>query len=644
MALFELDRTSLDDETEAEAEGRRAAVRTRRSDVFVTVHRGAWYLAPENTLAAYQAALDLGADGLEIDVRRTGDHRLVLFHDHAIDRLLDGVGLLEDMYYEELMLYPFREDQPGPERRHFVPTLGQGLKLLRARRGFAHLDVKSAGIDQAIVEALDRSGLWDHVVLANEYNADAIRHHPRYEEAPMRCSFAFYREEWHTIVGAEDADWDAILVKLSQPGLHIQADDPRLILEALGRRVGTLTPLAAMTWPDRATPPEIDALAHGLLGTDPCFDSRLAGARLVNWYGEEAGPMVARHFSPSMPVHVRRDVAWALGMAARHYPGSLDEQAHDCLLLLAQDLAAEVRAEAARALGLFGEAEDVELLVPLALQGHEMGRVIPGDPAEERRRCGLTQVRAAAAESLGRLGQASPPVLSALTSLIARPAAHWDNELASGADGAAAAIALARLEARESADVLAALLGDEPEAPAGGSSSLTDGAEQVAWYDYRARREAARSLGLLASGAALNRLALLLSGFPKQEAHWRSDALAAAVAALATRTDPPARSVCAEALFSRLPSVSREAFFRLWEAPRKELTAEAVARAILRRLHGQAEMTRGGVAVQLLGYLGHRSAMVQNAVAAAQAAPDEAIRRRAECAASKLGLGRANRR
>ena len=51
---------------------------------LVIAHRGAWDLAPQNTIAAFERAVELGADGVELDVRRSGDGRLVIVHDPRI--------------------------------------------------------------------------------------------------------------------------------------------------------------------------------------------------------------------------------------------------------------------------------------------------------------------------------------------------------------------------------------------------------------------------------------------------------------------------------------------------------------------------------------------------------------------------------
>lgn len=63
----------------------------------VVGHRGASAIAPENTMAAFIAAREVGADGVELDVHATADGELVVIHDYAVDRTTDGTGLVLDL-------------------------------------------------------------------------------------------------------------------------------------------------------------------------------------------------------------------------------------------------------------------------------------------------------------------------------------------------------------------------------------------------------------------------------------------------------------------------------------------------------------------------------------------------------------------
>jgi glycerophosphoryl diester phosphodiesterase len=68
----------------------------------VVAHRGSSSDNPEHTLAAYVAALDAGAEGLECDVRLTADGHLVCVHDRRVDRVTDGHGVVSVMELAEL--------------------------------------------------------------------------------------------------------------------------------------------------------------------------------------------------------------------------------------------------------------------------------------------------------------------------------------------------------------------------------------------------------------------------------------------------------------------------------------------------------------------------------------------------------------
>ncbi len=69
---------------------------------FVVAHRGASADRPEHTLAAYELALQEGADGVECDVRLTSDGHLVCVHDRRIDRTSTGTGLVSEMTLAQL--------------------------------------------------------------------------------------------------------------------------------------------------------------------------------------------------------------------------------------------------------------------------------------------------------------------------------------------------------------------------------------------------------------------------------------------------------------------------------------------------------------------------------------------------------------
>src|SRR5271165_6696407 len=70
--------------------------------VVVISHRGEHLHHPENTMPAFRAAVEAGADFIEVDVRTTVDGRLVLQHDDSVDRCTNGHGKVSAMTFEEI--------------------------------------------------------------------------------------------------------------------------------------------------------------------------------------------------------------------------------------------------------------------------------------------------------------------------------------------------------------------------------------------------------------------------------------------------------------------------------------------------------------------------------------------------------------
>ena len=75
---------------------RRATNPWRRATPLAMAHRGQRATFPEQTLEAYEAAIRLGAEGIETDVQRTRDGRLAMLHDLTLDRTTDGHGAIAD--------------------------------------------------------------------------------------------------------------------------------------------------------------------------------------------------------------------------------------------------------------------------------------------------------------------------------------------------------------------------------------------------------------------------------------------------------------------------------------------------------------------------------------------------------------------
>lgn len=106
-----------------------AAENTRQRPLIIA-HRGAPETAPENTLAALRAAMDMQSDVLEIDVRQTRDGYFVVMHDGSVDRTTDGSGTVERTTLAELQRLDAGSWFDPAFAGERIPTLNDVLAIL----------------------------------------------------------------------------------------------------------------------------------------------------------------------------------------------------------------------------------------------------------------------------------------------------------------------------------------------------------------------------------------------------------------------------------------------------------------------------------------------------------------------------------
>ena len=92
-------------------------------DILNIGHRGAKGHIAENTLESIQKAIDLGVDGVEIDVFRCASGEIVVFHDKKLDRLTNSTGFIEEMTIDAL-------NNVLVEGKYKIPTLEEVLTLI----------------------------------------------------------------------------------------------------------------------------------------------------------------------------------------------------------------------------------------------------------------------------------------------------------------------------------------------------------------------------------------------------------------------------------------------------------------------------------------------------------------------------------
>ncbi|MBQ4451754.1 MAG: glycerophosphodiester phosphodiesterase [Clostridia bacterium] len=102
--------------------------------VMIQAHRGASAYAPENTLPAFQMAVDMGADGIECDIHLTKDGHYLVCHDHTIDRTSTGTGEIASMELSEIKSYDFGVKFSEEYKGTTAPTLEEMLEVVKPMR------------------------------------------------------------------------------------------------------------------------------------------------------------------------------------------------------------------------------------------------------------------------------------------------------------------------------------------------------------------------------------------------------------------------------------------------------------------------------------------------------------------------------
>lgn len=111
------------------------------NDCLVIAHRGALNEAPQNTMPAFEKAVEIGADGVETDVHLTKDGYVVLCHNSTINGTSNGTGKISEMTLEELMKFDFGSYFKSKFSGTRIPTITEFIDYLRST------DVKVVNIE-----------------------------------------------------------------------------------------------------------------------------------------------------------------------------------------------------------------------------------------------------------------------------------------------------------------------------------------------------------------------------------------------------------------------------------------------------------------------------------------------------------------
>ena len=135
-------------------------------------HRGAAGYCPENTMAAFKHAIELGATGIETDVQMTADGQLVLIHDESLQRTAGSPKLVKDVSLAELKQLDAGSWYDPAFKDERVPVLDELLELVQSTNLVVNLELKNTllpypGLEEAVVEAVTRYGLANRIIISS---------------------------------------------------------------------------------------------------------------------------------------------------------------------------------------------------------------------------------------------------------------------------------------------------------------------------------------------------------------------------------------------------------------------------------------------------------------------------------------------
>ena len=130
---------------------------------MIFAHRGDSWFYPENTILSFKKAIKAGCEGIELDVHKTKDNKLVVIHDEKVNRTYFGDGYVKEYTLKELQALKNRNLFFYFHKEVYIPTLEEVLSLVKKSSIFLNIEIKNNKIDYKDIEK-------DVIMLIKKYN------------------------------------------------------------------------------------------------------------------------------------------------------------------------------------------------------------------------------------------------------------------------------------------------------------------------------------------------------------------------------------------------------------------------------------------------------------------------------------------
>lgn len=155
----------------------------------IIAHRGASAYYPENTMVSFEAAIQMGADAIELDVHMSSDGEIVVLHDETLERTTNGSGYVHQYTFTQLKALDAGILKPE-YRTERIPLLKDVLLLAKSLDIWVNIEIKAGSVpypdmEQKLAEIVHACGMQEHVLFSSFNHYALVRLKRVWPEAPI---------------------------------------------------------------------------------------------------------------------------------------------------------------------------------------------------------------------------------------------------------------------------------------------------------------------------------------------------------------------------------------------------------------------------------------------------------------------------
>lgn len=208
---------------------------------IVFAHRGASAHAPENTLAAFNLALEQGADGIELDVKLSADGHVVVIHDPTVDRTTGANGRVKDLKLDELRAMGAGSFFADTFKDEKIPTLEEVFESV-GKKTFINVELtnyttRNDQLVESVCMLVKRFGLQKQVLFSSFLGSNLSKSRSYLPNVPTGLlALEGIPGAWHRSFGFAFGKYDAL-----HPNLRDASQEQIYFVHRLNRRVHVWT-------------------------------------------------------------------------------------------------------------------------------------------------------------------------------------------------------------------------------------------------------------------------------------------------------------------------------------------------------------------------------------------------------------------